>query len=185
MGDPARGAFLAVVIQDIGQHALVRPCSRGPPRTGRILAHPHVEGAVLHEGKPALGLVQLHRADTQGPGQRRPEPRPASVSRSENTPADQPHLVAVGRLPSAAAIASSANGSRSTPITRSAPAFKQIARIAALPPSVPSSQTPGDRSTLPQDRLDQDRDMGISGLERPASVDRAGSGPVIGLAPCA
>ena len=63
-GNPARGAFFAVVIKDVGQGRLVR---RGQQIGGRGagLAHPHVKRAIAHERKAAFRLIKLHRRHTK------------------------------------------------------------------------------------------------------------------------
>ena len=56
--DQHSGPLLAVKKQDIGQRRFLG----GIHKVGRaraLLAHPHVERAVLHEGKPPLGPVKL------------------------------------------------------------------------------------------------------------------------------
>ena len=58
-GDAAAGALFAVVEQDVGDLHL----GRGVHDVGgafAVLRHAHVEGAVLHEGKAALGKIKLH-----------------------------------------------------------------------------------------------------------------------------
>ena len=61
-GDAARGALLAIIIEDVGQRFLFRLVddlrrATAPP------FHPHVERPVAAKGKAALGLVELHRGN--------------------------------------------------------------------------------------------------------------------------
>jgi len=61
-GEAARGALLAVIIEDVGQRFLFRLVDD----LGRAAAppfHPHVERSVAAKGKAALGLVELHRGN--------------------------------------------------------------------------------------------------------------------------
>jgi hypothetical protein len=63
-GDAARGVLLAIDIKDAGQLDLVQRVDEvGGGRAA--VAHPHVQRTVAHEGKAALGLIQLHRRDAQ------------------------------------------------------------------------------------------------------------------------
>ena len=58
----ARASLLAIVVDDVGEHALIGLVDE----LGRALAarlHPHVERPVIAEREAALGLVELHRGD--------------------------------------------------------------------------------------------------------------------------
>ena len=57
-----RPAFFAIVIEDVGEFRL-RRLVHEVGRADALALHPHVEGAVLPERKPALGLIELHRGD--------------------------------------------------------------------------------------------------------------------------
>ena len=60
--DAARLALLAIVIEHVGDRRLVG----GVEEIGGALAlaaHPHIERAVMHEGKAAFLPVELHRGD--------------------------------------------------------------------------------------------------------------------------
>ena len=59
-GDAARLALVAVELEDMGQRAVV-PAVDDVRRGLALVGHPHVQRPVAHEGKAALGLVQLHR----------------------------------------------------------------------------------------------------------------------------
>ncbi len=60
--DPARLTLVAVELEDMGQ----RPVVPGIDDVGgghALIAHPHVQRPVAHEGEAALGLIQLHGRD--------------------------------------------------------------------------------------------------------------------------
>jgi hypothetical protein len=73
------------MIKDIGQFGLVRGIDQIGGR-GAVLAHPHVERAVLLEGKPALGPGQAASRTRPDPARRHPAARRPAVSRSEKVP---------------------------------------------------------------------------------------------------
>ncbi len=79
-GDAARGAFLAIIPQDLRQRALIKP-HHGIGRAVAGFRHPHVEGAVQPEGKAAFSLVNLRRADAEIEGDAvKPRIRPGKVA---------------------------------------------------------------------------------------------------------
>ena len=61
-GDPARLALVAVQFEDVSHRPVVPAVDDVGGGLARI-AHPHVQRTVAHEGKAALGLVQLHRGN--------------------------------------------------------------------------------------------------------------------------
>jgi hypothetical protein len=63
-GDPARGAFLTVEMDDVGQKRLGRVGHKVGGARPR-LTHAHVQGPVAQEGKTPLRAVELHGGDAE------------------------------------------------------------------------------------------------------------------------
>ena len=60
--DPARGAFLAVSVEDVGEFLLAGAVD-DVGGAAAFAAHAHVEGAIEAEREAPLGLVELHGRD--------------------------------------------------------------------------------------------------------------------------
>ena len=66
-GDAARLPLVAIDKEDAGELGLFGAVDQ-IGGAGTLAAHPHVERAVAHERKAALGLVELHRRDAEVKG---------------------------------------------------------------------------------------------------------------------
>lgn len=95
--DPARGAFLAIVIEDVRDRRFLGRVQQIRSR-GAVIAHPHVQGPVAQEREPAIRLVQLHRADAKV--QHHAVQRlPGQIVHVRERPLDQPQPVAIFAAP--------------------------------------------------------------------------------------
>ena len=158
--DPARGALLAVVIQDVGQRRPPTAVFTRSAATVARLAHPHVQRAVLHEGKAALGLVELHRATRRGRAPRRRAARPPAGRGPRTCPATRRQPVAVGGRPGLRPSRRPAGRGRCrSPVGAR---LEQPARIAARAEGAVEPDA-RDRRDGRQERAQQDRNMGAVG----------------------
>ena len=140
--------------QDIGDHTLVGAVHDiGGGRAG--LAHAHVQRAILHEGKAALGHVQLHR------GYAKIQNHAVQILRIVVHPGKHAldHLdpVAVGPGPACRHLKGQRITVHRDHLVR--PRLQQAARIAARAKGAIQPHT-GHRGHRLQQRTQQNRDMG-------------------------
>ena len=161
--NPSRGALFAIVVQDIGQRFLGRAVDQISGAFA-VLAHAHVQRAILGKGKPARRLIQLHRRDAkvQHNAVQRFLGKAIQVRKGACH-----QTQAVAKLGGPGRRHLQRQGIAVHPDHPVRPRPKQSARIAACAKGTVKPQT-ADRGNRGQQRAQQNRNMRQAGVSRAA-----------------